>query len=944
MTSTGRRQQIEKRVQIDNAARLAVDFEDVVPAELRLNDETRKKLMTAKVLAFDFETSNDLPELNTSDYRRFIKRWGLSVHASVTFLGIAWGWGETDGVVFRAPFSEEDLAFLSELFARADVTWVAHNLPFDARLLGLHCGIPVPASTWDTLTAAFSMGKADKEYARLDTLCKAYEKVIPGDVTYTGEDKNGKATTQHYKAWIDYTRLARLKGGRDSLDLFDQKEIAWYVLADVRLTLRLYFAQHTWSAILEHQYGYTALPKVHDRDQRYIRTCATWAVRGEPIDRDYAIQLFNRTRSEMNDIVASLIPLGVGDLTKNFEIERFFFDIIGLERPVPDFDEAGNPVPKKGEERLWTPAMNYSFGKKAMPAWEQRIKARLAAQQDDDAGEALAEEHETAEEGNILIEHTLASAEGGQVVVRMEPGWWFGLYKYYKHLIAMHQQLRSYLAHAIQHEDGMWYIHPLLKIGTVTGRSAASDPNNLNVKVEAPYPMKVFDFATGEVVERMTISMRGVIIAPPGMELVEMDYSNAEKRMQTVLAQDIELARAIAQGKDLHSEFAKAYFKVEWDRIAQTCSCGGIYENGLCKEHKRLRQNGKAMTFGLDYGMGVRTAAMNLQISFDAAKAMIDGFNRVYWGLARFKRDAQKEGPITWAKMKSCEHPMFAKPYGTLYDGQRIPINPPRWDHVQQREKDESYKIINFRQQGGVAVMVKDVINAVNEWLVEGGYNSYLMQQVHDSLIVCTDPAEAAEVLPQIAWIMMTVVPFELSFVRDVFIPFPADADLTENKDKWGWRADGSYAFDPVGEKEGKGGAMRPVYATYGCDEDQVQAYIINNALVNGAEDAEALEILRDSMWEDGPTIEFVPWTREGKVAKRPWPGTKVSLAKYREMANKFHRSRQLGRVKGDWVELVDVFVKFVDDLLAVNQDLERRQKELVQATERLEALEAERG
>jgi len=937
------RQQMQAKVLIDNAARLAVDFDDVVPPHLRLNPENAERALTAPYIAFDYETSNTKPEMSSLEYRHTLKEWGLSIHTDISFLGIAWGWGEEDGIVFRAPFTQDELDFLHLLFARQDCVFVAHNLPFDARLLGHHCGIPIPANTWDTQTAAFSMGTTEKDSTSLAKLCKAYETVLPGDVSYVAEDAKGKVLGNRYNAWIDHTRLGRLKGGRDSLDLFDQAEVAWYVLADVRMTMRLYDAQKVWTSILVNEYGYTALPHVHERDQEYINLCAQWAARGQEIDRDYAAQLYRQVLAEMDNISASLIPLGVGDLSKAAEKERFFFDIVGLDRPVPDVDEKGQPCPRRGEEKLWTDTMNYAFNKGSMKAYKQRIML-IAAEEGTDE-EDKPEQVEGAEP--VPVPPVMVDGEVAQTVMGLTKLQWLELYEYYSHLSSMKKALKGYLEHASLGADGVWRIYPTMRIGTVTGRSTSTNPNNLNVKVVAPQSIKVFNFQTGAVEERMTVSMRGVLVAPQGMELVEMDYSNAEKRTQTVLSQDIELAKALRDGKDLHTENARAYFAKEWKKIAETCECGGIYENGLCKEHKRLRNKGKAITFAADYGSGIAALAANMGETYDATKEMIDGFNRVYWGLARFKREAQRPGEVTWQKMRHCPHPSFAKPYCELYDGQRIQCNPPQWDPQRQRERTEYYKLVNYVQQGGVAAIVKTVILRVNRMLREGNYRSFLAQQVHDSLIVATVPEEAAEVLPKIAWIMMTAIPFEMSFVRDIFIPFPAEADLTENRDKWGYRADGSYAFEPVEWKEKKKKdsdetVMVPVYATYGCSESAVQQYIVDQHLHTSRGDVEALEALYANMLEDGPLCDSIPWVKPstGKPAKRPWGGAKMDLAQCQDMAIRFHRQQQAGRLPDSWTPMVEEFVRFMRDILQVKTDLERTRNSIEQAEARLLALE----
>ena len=117
-------------------------------------------------------------------------------------------------------------------------------------------------------------------------------------------------------------------------------------------------------------------------------------------------------------------------------------------------------------------------------------------------------------------------------------------------------------------QSGDQRIHPTFKVhGTVTGRPACESPNLQQVPRDP--------------------SIRSIIDAPEGWDLIEADLSQAELRIAAEMSQDRELRNCYLTGVDVHKRTVESIF--------------GIDPKDMTKEQ---RKKGKAINFGFIYGMG----------------------------------------------------------------------------------------------------------------------------------------------------------------------------------------------------------------------------------------------------------------------------------------------------------------------------------------------------
>lgn len=819
----------------------AIYFEATIPQHLRVNAITWERMRAATVIAMDIETSNDD---KGSPLGKVISKWGLSFLADITFISVAFSDQQDDGVVIQLPMSDDERAFLTELMSRDDALILFHNGKFDVRGLVGKLRLPLPRNTWDTHAAAITMGVVDLSYTSLAEQCRAYEKVILGDVDYRVEDPDASDYGQLYQnMWTNWHKYGSIKAARGALDALPQDSVAWYVLEDSRLTWKLYTAQREWTEILSKDYGYYELDNIHLVDQRYNWVAMGWSADGYHIDRVHVRSLLERIANERWELEVDFAKMGVGSLATYDGKVRYFFDICGVPKPDPDDDSISF---------LFTNTGRYAFGKAAQQYYQETFPEETA------------------------------------------------LYTYYQHLTKMEGTFIGYLAHSELDGKG----HSTIGMGTITGRSSAKDPNNMNVSVALPEEV--------ESLGRETISARGCIIASPGNVLIELDYSNAEKRAQAVSAQDRKLAEIFVQGRDLHSENAAIFMPREWKHahakydVAVTDEDRAHWKGVI----KGIRSKGKPLTFGLDYGMGAKKAARQMRTTVEEASAMMDNFDDAFFMLAKWKRAVQMQAEAAFSDMRDCPNPLFAHGYVENMFGRRILIDDPYWDETELNQRTNWYKGANYIPQSTVADIVKKVIWDVYWYLRENAKNTRIQQQVHDSLIIDADPSEINDLAVGITHIMQKAVPYELSTVGDLYVDWPADLDHADNAVKWGWRANKIY---PLPTHDPDGHSIVIGYPIEQTQKELEQEYIATYPDLA----RHRLERL-ERLLRVGPGDDWYIYVDEAgtQIEYRRWEDMPTDLRELSRISRLLVQWRTYGQLPQEFVPMSERFRKFVNRMV----------------------------
>ena len=222
-----------------------------------------------------------------------------------------------------------------------------------------------------------------------------------------------------------------------------------------------------------------------------------------------------------------------------------------------------------------------------------------------------------------------------------------------------------------------------------TGRLSSVGPNLQNIPVRTEDGRKI----------------RATFIAGKGYDaLLTADYSQIEMRIMAHLSHDANLIKAFESGEDLHASIAGEVF--------------GVKPGDVDPE---MRRQIKAMSYGLAYGLSSYGLAAQLDLSPPAAQDLMDRYFERFGGIRDYLKtvvdEARKVG------------------YTETVMGRRRYLPDLMSDNRQRREVAERMAL-NAPIQGSAADIIKLAMLNVQKALVEGGYTSRLLLQVHDELIL----------------------------------------------------------------------------------------------------------------------------------------------------------------------------------------------------------------
>ena len=232
-----------------------------------------------------------------------------------------------------------------------------------------------------------------------------------------------------------------------------------------------------------------------------------------------------------------------------------------------------------------------------------------------------------------------------------------------------------------------------------TGRLSSVGPNLQNIPVRTEDGRKI----------------RATFIAGKGYDaLLTADYSQIEMRIMAHLSHDANLIKAFESGEDLHASIAGEVF--------------GVKPGDVDPE---MRRQIKAMSYGLAYGLSSYGLAAQLDLTPPAAQDLMDRYFERFGGIRDYLKTVVEEA----RKVGYTETVM----------GRRRYLPDLMSDNRQRREVAERMAL-NAPIQGSAADMIKLAMLNVQKSLVEGGFTSRLLLQVHDELILEIISKEEAEV------------------------------------------------------------------------------------------------------------------------------------------------------------------------------------------------------
>ncbi len=267
--------------------------------------------------------------------------------------------------------------------------------------------------------------------------------------------------------------------------------------------------------------------------------------------------------------------------------------------------------------------------------------------------------------------------------------------------------------------DKNGFVHTtFVQISTVTGRISSKEPNLQNIPVRTQ---------EGREIRRLFLP------SSPDRKLVSADYSQIELRILASISGDAVMKEAFSTGIDIHTRTASEVFGVPLDQVTA-----------------EMRYSAKAVNFGIVYGISDFGLARNLDIPVKRAAEYIRRYFERFPGVR-----AYMDGIIAKAK---------ADGFVTTLLGRRRYLPELKSNNYNVRSFGER-AALNTPIQGTAADIIKLAMIDVHKKLLDGGYRSRLILQVHDELIIDAAQDEVSAVSALLKESMETAYPLDVPVV-----------------------------------------------------------------------------------------------------------------------------------------------------------------------------------
>ncbi|MFH1709060.1 MAG: DNA polymerase I [Planctomycetota bacterium] len=241
-------------------------------------------------------------------------------------------------------------------------------------------------------------------------------------------------------------------------------------------------------------------------------------------------------------------------------------------------------------------------------------------------------------------------------------------------------------------------IHPEFnQVGTATGRLSSSNPNLQNIPVRS---------------ERSRRVRAAFIVSAPDRCLLTADYSQIELRMLAHQSGDANLTAAFREGLDIHRATAAK-----------------LHDRPLEAVTDIMRQEAKAVNFGIIYGQGPFGLAQATGMSRSAAEAFIERYFATFPGIKEFINRT-----IAAARV--------AGEVRTILNRRRAV---PELLSANKNEQRAGERIaVNTVIQGSAADLIKKAMVDIDRAVARAGLDARCLIQIHDELVFELPAAELA--------------------------------------------------------------------------------------------------------------------------------------------------------------------------------------------------------
>ncbi len=258
------------------------------------------------------------------------------------------------------------------------------------------------------------------------------------------------------------------------------------------------------------------------------------------------------------------------------------------------------------------------------------------------------------------------------------------------------------------------------QVRTATGRLASSNPNLQNIPVRT---------------ERGR-TIRAAFVPRQGWKMLAADYSQVELRVLASFSEDPTLARAFAEGMDIHRVVA--------------AEVNGIGADEVTSE---MRSAAKAVNFGIIYGQSAHGLAASTGMSRASAQRFIDNYFERFPKVREWIRNtialAEKNGYVETILKFRREIPDI------------------RATNRMRKARGER-EAVNTIIQGSAADLIKTAMVRLAEALSAHNFAAKMLLQIHDELLLEFPPEEEARLIPVVEDAMENAIPMSVPLKVDV--------------------------------------------------------------------------------------------------------------------------------------------------------------------------------
>lgn len=256
-----------------------------------------------------------------------------------------------------------------------------------------------------------------------------------------------------------------------------------------------------------------------------------------------------------------------------------------------------------------------------------------------------------------------------------------------------------------------------------TGRLSSSEPNLQNIPIRSELGRSI---------------RQGFVPQDQKQALIlSADYSQIELRLLAHFSEDPTLVEAFQSGEDIHQLTASLVFDVP-----------------LADVTKEMRYRAKAVNFGIIYGQTAFGLSNTLKIPPKEAAEFIDKY---------FTRYPKVKDYIESVKAQVRETGKVSTLYGRVKD-----FSEGLASSVKSVREFSERAAFNMPLQGSAADLIKVAMIRLHNKLSEGRFQSKLILQVHDEVVLEVLSSELEDIQQQVEWAMLLDQPLRVPLEVDI--------------------------------------------------------------------------------------------------------------------------------------------------------------------------------